>query len=52
MENEKDASIIDAAPALLEILQKLLRAIDRLPGNNPIDGLADEARLIVNSIIK
>ncbi len=38
------ATLYAAAPALLAALQKLVRAIDRLPGNNPLDGLADEAR--------
>jgi hypothetical protein len=35
------------APVLLNALQKLVRAIDRLPGNNPLDGLADEARAAI-----
>lgn len=38
------ATLYAAAPALLAALQKLVRAIDRLPGNNPLEGLADEAR--------
>jgi hypothetical protein len=32
---------------LLAALQKLIGAIDRLPGNNPLDGLADEARAAI-----
>ena len=44
---DEDAAIIAAAPDLLAALQKLVRAIDRLPGNNPLDGLADEARAAI-----
>ena len=43
----EDAALMAAAPALLAALQKLVRAIDRLPGNNPLDGLADEARAAI-----
>lgn len=39
--------LIAASPDLLAALRKLVRAIDRLPGNNPLDGLADEARAAI-----
>ena len=43
-----DARLMAAAPDLLAALQKLVRAVDRLPGNNPLDGLADGARAAIN----
>lgn len=45
--SDPDARLIAAAPAMLAALQTLVRAIDRLPGNNPLDGLADEARAAI-----
>lgn len=32
---------------LRAVLHKLVRAVDRLPGNNPLEGLADEARAAI-----
>lgn len=44
---QANARLIASAPQLLTTLQRLLGAIDRLPGNNPLDGLADEARAAI-----
>lgn len=46
-EQEANARLIAAAPDLLGHLARLLSAIDRLPGNNSLDGLADEARAVI-----
>lgn len=45
-EQQANARLIAAAPELLDMLTKLIGAIDRMP-SNPADGLADEARELI-----
>jgi hypothetical protein len=46
-DQNQTAALFAAAPDLLAVLRKLTDAIGRMPGNNPLDGLADEARAAI-----
>lgn len=45
--HEANAALIAAAPDMLAMLKKVAAAEDRMPGNNPIAGLADEIRALI-----
>lgn len=42
-----NARLIAAAPDILAALEQIVRAVDRMPGNNPLEGLADNARAAI-----
>lgn len=42
-----NAALIAAAPDLLAMLEKLTRAVERLPAASPLDGLAEDARAVI-----
>lgn len=41
------ADALDIAPALLAALERIVAAESRMPGNNPIAGLCDDARTAI-----
>ena len=43
----RNDSLIAEAPAMLAMLEKLTRAIERLPAASPLDGLAEDARAVI-----
>jgi hypothetical protein len=49
-ENEANARLIAQAPAMHDILARLCRAQERISGDNPLDGLLDDARTILRTI--
>lgn len=42
-----ERAVIDAAPQLLKMLQRIVDAESRMSGNNPVAGLCDEARDLI-----